>query len=512
MSNYVFRKNSQIGNLDAEYDTFLKSCFLETNIFSNLLSFENSLDFTKRVIVGRTGSGKTALLKQLSENSKIKKHSIIEAESTVFEHIKNNVFISDLINKGIDLRIFYKSLWIHVLLVRVIELLYPGKTFLDYMPEFSLGAKKKYNSALAIEYVEKFRDNFFNDNIVTEITEKMQTDLSGSLGVSILKVAGKEITETTEKIQRATTQYISSELIRKQKELIKLLIEENSKEAQLKYIISIDDLDKSWLSSSSIRYDFINALLDAFRELIDIRAVKVIISIRTDILKGIYDKNLRQEEKDKSLIVAIDWDEKEIREMLDKRIDFLIKDQYQGRAVAKFADIFNFTVRGITAEAYIMERTMLRPRDAIDFVNLSLAEADGSTELCEDFLLEAEEKFYVSRKQALCKEWASIYKHIGRYVDSVSHVDKQFFKVEEIVAQIDKIQCEILSTTELDTTATSEAITADFNILLNIWFVVGIVGIKKTETLTIYSSFAKQELDISDFKKEFKIHPLFFRD
>lgn len=143
MSNYIFRKNSQIGNLDAEYDTFLKSCFLETNIFSNLLSFENSLDFTKRVIVGRTGSGKTALLKQLSENSKIKKHSIIEAESTVFEHIKNNVFISDLINKGIDLRIFYKSLWIHVLLVRVIELLYPGKTFLDYMPEFSLGAKKK---------------------------------------------------------------------------------------------------------------------------------------------------------------------------------------------------------------------------------------------------------------------------------------------------------------------------------------------------------------------------------
>lgn len=510
MANYIFRKNSQIGNLDAEYDTFLKSCFLETNVYSNLLSFESSLNFTKRVIVGRTGSGKTALLKQLSDSPKIKKHSVIEAESTVFEHIKNNVFISDLIDKGIDLRIFYKSLWIHVLLVKVIDLLYPGKTFMEYLPEFT-GGKKKYNSILAFEYVDKFRDNFFNDNIVTEITEKMQDDLSGSLGVGILKIGAKGATEITERIQRATTQYISSELIKKQKELIKLLIEENSNEGQLKYIISIDDLDKSWLSSSSIRYDFINALLDAFRELIDIRTVKVLISIRTDILKGIYDKNLRQEEKDKSLIVPIHWDEREIREMLDKRIDYLIKDQYQGRAVAKFSDIFNFPVKNQTAESYIMERTMMRPRDAIDFVNLSLAEADGSTELCEDFLLEAEEKFYVSRKQALCKEWASIYEHIGRYIDAISHIESQYFSTKDITTTIDKIQYDILSATEHENVQIPELISNDFKILLNIWFIVGVIGIKKTETLTIYSSFAKQELDISDFKKEFKIHPLFFR-
>ena len=173
MANYIFRKNSQIGNLDAEYDTFLETCFLETSIFSNLLSFENSLDFPKRVVIGRTGSGKTALLKQLAENKNIKKHSTIEAESTVFEHIKNNVFISSLIEKGIDLRIFYKSLWIHVLLVRVIELLYPGSSFLDLLSDLG-GGRKKYNSTLANEYIEKFRDNFFNDNVVSEITEKMQ--------------------------------------------------------------------------------------------------------------------------------------------------------------------------------------------------------------------------------------------------------------------------------------------------------------------------------------------------
>lgn len=510
MANYIFRKNSQIGNLDAEFDTFLETCFLETSIFSNLLSFESSLDFPKRVIIGRTGSGKTALLKQLAENKNIKKHSTIEAESTVFEHIKNNVFISSLIEQGIDLRIFYKSLWIHVLLVRVIELLYPGNSFLDLLSDLG-GGRKKYNSALANEYIEKFRDNFFNDNVVSEITEKMQHDLSGSLGAGFIKASGKEVSETSEKIQRATTHYISSELLRKQKELIKLLIEENSKEGQLRYIISIDDLDKSWLSSSSIRYDFINALLDAFRELIDIRTVKVIISIRSDIIKGIYDNNLRQEEKDKSLILPIQWDVREIREMLDKRVNYLIKHQYQGSAITKFDDIFNFTVKDQPADNYIIERTMLRPRDAIDFVNLCLAEADGSTELCEDFLLEAEEKFYVSRKKALYKEWASLYPHINKYIDTLCHIEKNNFKISNITEAKDKIQYEILAHTEFDNNLTSEAIAVDFNVLLNIWFIAGVIGIKKSDTLTIYSDFSKQELDISDFGKEFKIHPLFFR-
>ena len=182
MATFIFRRNSKIGNLDAETDTFLKSCFLETDIYSNLLSFDDGIDFAKRIVVGRTGSGKTALIKQLSENPKIKKHLVIEAESTVFEHIKNNVFISKLIDNNIDLRIFYKSLWIHVLLVRVVELLYPGKTFFEMILDLPTSSKKKYNASLAKEYVEKFKDNFFNESIVSEITERMQMELAVVLG------------------------------------------------------------------------------------------------------------------------------------------------------------------------------------------------------------------------------------------------------------------------------------------------------------------------------------------
>lgn len=339
----------------------------------------------------------------------------------------------------------------------------------------------------------------------------MQTELAGGMNMPPVKLDGKVSAELTEKIQRATAQYVSTELLRKQKELIKVLTQEKSREGQHRFLISIDDLDKSWLSSSEIRYDFINALLDAFKELLDIRTVKIIISVRTDIIRGIYLKNLRQEEKDKSLILDIHWDKLEIQEILDKRIDFLIKDKYQSNATTKFSDIFDFPIQNELAQDFILRRTMLRPRDAIDFVNICLSEADGSTVLNENLVLQAEEKFYVSRKQALCKEWASIYPNITRYIDALAEVDKASFTCETLSEKSEKIKNDIISNIASNIDPVTSDIINDISALINIWFVAGVIGIRKSETLTIYSSFEKQELDISDYKKEFSVHPLFFR-
>ncbi|MDW6092052.1 P-loop NTPase fold protein [Vibrio rhizosphaerae] len=511
MSPYIFRKTDTIGNLDAETDSFLNDCFLESDVYKSLVKFDDDNDLVKRIIIGRTGSGKTALLKKLSTDSRIKKYDTIEAESTVFEHIKNNVFISQLMENGVDLRVFYKSLWQHVLLVKVIDLLYPNNdSFLDSFSSFSIVNKKKYNLALAKEYIESYRNNFFNDSIVSEITDKMQHELSSTIGVPVLKMSGKGNSESTEKIQRATSRYVSSELLRKQKELIKIIKEQSLDEKQMRIIISIDDLDKSWLSSSQIRYDFINALMDAFKELFDIKSVKILISIRTDIIMGIYRENLRQEEKDKSLIVPINWNVTEIRKILDYRINYLIKHQYAGKEFVGFSDIFNFEVNGQKVDEYIISRTMLRPRDAIDFVNLCLSEANGNTSLSEDLVLTAEEKFYHSRKQAMIKEWTSFYSHIQDYLDCISFIRTSSFYVDNVSVK-DKIQEHLINNSVKNDTEKHTDIALDFDKLMNVWFCIGVIGIKKSATLTIYSSFEKPYLDITDLNKEFSIHPLFFR-
>ncbi|CAG8999725.1 MAG: hypothetical protein CENE_01704 [Candidatus Celerinatantimonas neptuna] len=148
MENYIFRKNDRIGHLDAETDSYLEHCFYESDIFKGIINFNNDKenpDFTRRVIVGRTGSGKTAILKQAIHHKIIKIHESIKAENTVFEHINNNVFISSLIRRGIDLRVFYKSLWLHVLLVKVIQQIYKRSydSFFEYIKELCVPSSNK---------------------------------------------------------------------------------------------------------------------------------------------------------------------------------------------------------------------------------------------------------------------------------------------------------------------------------------------------------------------------------
>lgn len=512
MSNYIFRKSDSIGNLDAEYDDFLNECFYESEIYKVLVSFDGvGGDFLKRVVVGRTGSGKTALLKKVVENERVKGYGVIEAETTVFEHIANNVFISNLQSDGVDLRVFYKSLWIHVLLVKVIDTIYPERSAFMELVRGIGGSSKEYKMDLVREYVDSFRDEFFNDNVASEITNKMQEDLSGGAGAGIFNVSGKKTKENLETIQRTTAKYVSSELLRKQKEVISFLKSKHGEEKQQRLVITIDDLDKSWLSQSNIRYDFINALLDAFKEFIDIRSVKILISIRSDILMGVYRNNLRQEEKDRSLILPVEWQRAEVLKILDYRINYLIRNKYSGRENVCFSDVFYFDVLGEKSSDYILDRTMLRPRDAIDFVNLCLSEADGSTEMNESMLLLAEEKYYVSRKQALIKEWISIYSHVEDYLDSLVYMTRSSFRVSEISAENESVMSYLVERTNGQDDQFHSDICLNFESLLRVWFVFGVLGVKKSENLIVYSSFDKPSLDISDLNKEFVIHPLFFR-
>nr|ELR5100473.1 DNA repair protein [Providencia rettgeri] len=261
MNMHIFRNNDEIGKLEAESDSYLDYCFYETNIFKGIMNFDSSEknpDFTKRIIVGRTGSGKSALLRKILDDGSIKIYDKIEAENTIFEHVKNNVFISSLSDRGIDLRVFYKSLWLHALLIKVIPALHRSsyQSFFNYIRDLIGGKKKPYSPELANEYIDQFKDTFFNDKALVEISNKMQQDLSSKIAMSGIDIAGKLGREDTKKIQSETSSYVSRELIRKQKELIKILNEEFSEVGQFKIIISIDDLDRSWLSSSDIRYDF----------------------------------------------------------------------------------------------------------------------------------------------------------------------------------------------------------------------------------------------------------------
>lgn len=157
---------------------------------------------------------------------------------------------------------------------------------------------------------------------------------------------------------------------------------------------------------------------------------------------------------------------------------------------------------------------MLRPRDAINFVNNCFSECDGEIELNEDIVIAAEEKFYSSRKGALVQEWASIYPCVIDYIDSLSFLKSQEFIEESLDKKdIEKIQDFLMDRDKSTSTDKShENIILNFKELIKVWFIIGVIGIKKSDSVIIYSSFEKPELDITDLNKTFFIHPLFFRN
>ena len=113
---FVFRKHDSIGSAAAEEDSqFLEECFIDTGDLDQLIDCKNP----KRIIVGRTGAGKSALIFKLRERSS---HVIeLSPHSLSLNFIANNNVIAFFEAAGVNLSIFYSLLWRHILVVELLK-------------------------------------------------------------------------------------------------------------------------------------------------------------------------------------------------------------------------------------------------------------------------------------------------------------------------------------------------------------------------------------------------------
>lgn len=115
-NNFVYRKHMSIGEADAECDrAYLEHCFVNTGDLDALLDPKNP----KCIVLGRTGSGKTALLDRLAHSSE--NIIILEPESLSLNHISNSNIIRFFEEIGVNLDIFYTLLWRHIFTVELVK-------------------------------------------------------------------------------------------------------------------------------------------------------------------------------------------------------------------------------------------------------------------------------------------------------------------------------------------------------------------------------------------------------
>lgn len=116
-------RNLKIGALDAEGDSeLLNRCFVDNGYLERLLDVESPAS----IILGRTGSGKSALLYKIQSSAQ----KVVKLDpndiSVRFLEYSDTIQFFDALNINLDL--FYKLLWRHVLTVEFLKLRYDIKS------------------------------------------------------------------------------------------------------------------------------------------------------------------------------------------------------------------------------------------------------------------------------------------------------------------------------------------------------------------------------------------------
>ena len=124
-----------------------------------------------------------------------------------------------------------------------------------------------------------------------------------------------------------------------------------------------------------------------------------------------------QLEKYNDFIIRVKWSKDQLWTLMERRINYLFRWKYSSDNV-HFNDIFLSQVDGRQSTwNYIVERTLYRPRDIINFVNFALQAAEGKSSVSKTNLLKAEHEYSDLRLSSLKFEWGTTFPGISVILD-----------------------------------------------------------------------------------------------
>ena len=372
-----------------------------------------------RIVVGRTGSGKTALLRMLKREQE---HVIeIDPEHLSLNYISNNEVIKFFENLGVRLDLFYGLLWRHVFTVELLRARYQlttsekTQTFISGL--FDRLKAKDRTRERALRYIQDWGDKFWieAEYRVKEFTTKLETELKAGAGIDIEAIklnanGGYSLTEEQKnEIIHRGQQIVNSIQIKELSEVINYLNDEVFSDSHRPYYIVIDRLDENWIEDT-IRFKLIRALIETVKVFQRVQNVKIVVAMRQDLLQkvfGGYD-NAVQEEKYQALFLRLRWSQNQLEAMLDRRVGTLVRQQYTQREI-KLRELFPAKMGRISFVDYFMQRTALRPRDAILFLNDCIERSEAHGQVRVQTIYEAEKEYSRLRLKSLVHEWGGLY-------------------------------------------------------------------------------------------------------
>lgn len=415
-----------LGAAQAEADPLLQEAFQTTGAYEAISSLEDPRCF----VIGRTGSGKSAALTTLHKREK--DHVIrLSPENLALEYITDQQVFRYLRSLNVEIDAFWRALWKHVLLVEIIrkryriEGQYDKASFIENLKaKISKDASKKQ----ALEYFNDFEDKFWNqaDERIRDITNTLSSSIAKEAGAGFdftpLDVRGtasnsKSYTKEEKKqyVERFTRVVNSSQLTRMNR-MIDVLDEDILDSSHNRVYIVVDDLDLDWVESD-IKNDLIRSLFRVVHDFQRVRHLKVIVALRTNLFRQIdFGAAGGQEEKYRSLILNLEWTPAQLEELINTRVRVASERRnYPYSRLDELLPAKNNKMGGPVD--YLVNRTLLRPRDLIAFANECVSAASGSPSISWANIKTAEKSYSYDRLLAFRDEWKPTYPGIDRVVE-----------------------------------------------------------------------------------------------
>jgi hypothetical protein len=441
---FKFRKSDRIGAASAEDDAdFLRTCFVNTGEIDQL----KDMDDNRILILGRTGSGKSALLHRLTDELSHKAITL-SPEELALTYVSNSNILNFFAQIGVNLDPFFKLLWRHVITVEILSRCMENqhsdtKGLVERLVAmFTTEAKRDKEMRQGIDYLQKWGQKFWleTEYRVKEITETLESKLDieakAAIGIpgntlassanAVQSLTQEQKAELQNRAQRVVSQTQVQDLHRVIELLARVLHEQNCF-----YCLIIDRLDENWVEER-LRYKLIMALITTAKEFIQIKNAKVVIALRRDLIERVFrlarDSGF-QEEKYSSLYLPLLWSPKELFEVLDTRIDALVRSRYTKQTVT-YRDFLpgKFEKKNIDE---VISSIVSTPRDVIAFFNECIAVAVDQAKLTGSNLSLAIGNYSRQRLKALADEWSADYPGLLDFA-KILHRRSHSFKVGTI--------------------------------------------------------------------------------
>lgn len=412
----VLSQNMNVGSTAAENDDyFLKECFFDHPAKTEL----EDMNSPKCFALGSTGIGKTALLKKIADEND--QANFIDLREVSMTFISNSDVIRFIYSMDVSLDLFFQALWKHVLLIEYIRLAFrvgsedKSRTILstikdqfrrDQTRQEALAYLENYSNRFWVTFDESFRE------VEQALSEKINADFGGELekfrfNAGFVQTLGKI---KKQQLQARLKQVVDGDLLSELARLTATLAEYSNQKGLPPVRILVDGLDDQWVSEK-LKYQLIKALIEALKGLKKIRNLKVIVSLRSDVLERVIQETRHdgfQTEKYEDYFLRIKWSSSQLQELINSRINYLFRSKYDSQNIF-LIDLFPDRINKKRPFEFILERSLFRPRDIISFLNACFRTSNDKSKLSVSEVLKAERVYSEERKSALIEEWSSVF-------------------------------------------------------------------------------------------------------